>query len=64
MFTTTDKAITVGAGAAITSPGWLPTLHAISATAAEWTPILGGIVLGLTGLLRCLQLIREFRRPL
>lgn len=36
-----DQATTGTAVGAITSPLWLPSLHEISATCAEWAPAFG-----------------------
>lgn len=47
--------------AAIASPAWLPSLHTVSAAAAEWLPILGAICLGLQGVLWMLRIWRTYQ---
>jgi hypothetical protein len=42
---TVNKVGNTVATAACGSPWWLPTLHDLSATAAEWLPILGACYL-------------------
>lgn len=44
--------------AAITSPGWLPTVDGMSAAAAQWIPILGFLLL----MLQIIKLIWDWSR--
>jgi hypothetical protein len=49
---------TAGAGAAVVSPWWLPSLHEVSTVAAELAPILGAIWL----LTQIILKVSEYRR--
>jgi hypothetical protein len=47
--------------AAITSPAWLPGLHDLSTTFAEWLPILGCVGLSLQAVFWLLRIWRTYQ---